>query len=132
VHVTNCLSRPNAIAGAFRLAFDDTRPALRLIERVANVRSRLFQLPFGDQALFMRREVFLEMDGFPELPILEDLLLVRALKKKGRIVIADAAAITSARRWQQHGVFRVTFTHWAILIASRLGVPPERLAQWRL
>jgi len=129
--IESALSEPGVVAGAFRLAFDHTCLSLRLIEMGANIRSRILQLPFGDQALFVKRKTFEDIGGYHDLPVMEDHDMVRRLQKCGRIVIAPGYAITSARRWQQHGIWHTTLMHQCMLMAKKLGVRPHDMANWR-
>ncbi len=126
-YVRQVLARPEVAAGAFEFRLDVSSPSLRLIERVANWRARKLQMPYGDQAIFIRADLFHALGGFPDMPIMEDFELIRRLKKKGRIEIASLAAITSARRWQTQGTWRTTFLHWVIVGAYYLGVSPSRI-----
>ncbi|HFQ89265.1 MAG TPA: glycosyltransferase [Desulfobulbus sp.] len=127
-HVGQTLARPGVAAGAFRFALDGRGPAYRFIEQGANLRARLLQYPWGDQALFLGKEMFRKAGGFPDQPLLEELVLLRRLKHYGRIAIADATAVTSARRWQQRGMVRTTLLNQLILAGFLCGVDPERLA----
>ncbi|MEX0655135.1 MAG: TIGR04283 family arsenosugar biosynthesis glycosyltransferase [Phycisphaeraceae bacterium] len=129
--IEQVLAQPCGIAGAFPLAFDHVTPALRLIEAAANRRSRWRQLPYGDQAIFLRRETFSRMNGYRDLPVMEDFELVRRLRREGRIRLAPTAVITSARRCLHAGVWRTTWTHQCMILAWRLGIAPTRLARWR-
>lgn len=126
----NTLRRPGVIAGAFRLRIDSPRWSLRFIEALANFRSRWLTMPYGDQALFLRRHHFRMAAGFSELPIMEDFEFVRRLKPWGRIALAPAAVLTSARRWECLGVLRTTLLNKAIILAYLLGVSSARLACW--
>lgn len=128
--VAATLSRPGAGAGAFRLVIDADRPGLRLIAQAANWRSRLLQMPYGDQALFMGRELFWDLGGFAPLPIMEDYDLVRRLKKRTRVRLAPGAVLTSARRWERHGILATWLCNQWILAAYHLGISPSRLARW--
>ncbi len=128
--VRSTLRREGVVAGAFRLGIDGGGWTLRAIERVANWRSRLLQLPYGDQALFMRRQIFHQIGGFPETPILEDLTLVRRLKKHGRVALVPDMVRTSPRRWDRIGPLRTTLLNQVILLGHIFGVPPEQLARW--
>ena len=128
--IVSALNQTGVAAGAFRLSINSTRAGIRIIERMANLRSRLLQLPYGDQALFMRRVLLEEIGGFPELPIMEDFILIRRLKRKGKIVIVPAAVLTSPRRWLHMGVFKTWLINQLIIIAYYLGIPPERLNCW--
>ncbi len=121
---------PGVAAGAFRLRIDGAGLGFRIIETVANLRSRFLRTPYGDQILFLKADVFDRVGGFPELPIMEDFEFVRRLARLGRIAIAPAAVSTSARRWEKLGLVKTTLLNWAIVLAYLAGVRPERLAAW--
>ncbi len=129
-HVRRILTESGVAAGAFQLQIDAPSARLRLIERAANWRSRYLQMPYGDQAIFLRAELFHEMGGFPDLPIMEDFQLIRRLQGEGRIVIAPAAVSTSARRWKQLGALRTTLINQLMILGFYLGFEPSRLARW--
>jgi len=128
--VRRILAAAGVAAGAFRLGIDTQRPAVRFIARVANLRSRVLQLPYGDQAIFLRRSLFDRLGGFADLPIMEDFDLVRRLRSTGRIVTAESAVVTSARRWRRLGVARTWLINQAVLAAFHAGLPPARIAAW--
>ncbi len=125
--VREILARPGVAAGAFGFRLDRTSSSLRLIERVTNWRARQFQMPYGDQAIFLRADLFRAVGGYPEMPILEDFELIRRLKKRGRVEIAPVPAVTSARRWQTQGAWKTTFLHWATVAAYYAGFSPSRI-----
>ncbi|MCI0620178.1 MAG: TIGR04283 family arsenosugar biosynthesis glycosyltransferase [Acidobacteria bacterium] len=129
-YVRDALSSPNVVAGAFELRIDATNPALRWIERMANWRSRRLHMPYGDQAIFVRADVFRSLGGFPELPIMEDFELMRRLRGRGGIAILPQPALTSARRWKEAGVLKTTLANQLIILAYLAGVPPARIARW--
>lgn len=124
------LSGPGVAAGAFELGIEGPGPGLRWIELTANWRSRLAKLPYGDQGLFVRADVFRRAGGFPDLPIMEDFMMIKRLRRLGKIAIAPARVQTSARRWQGYGLARNTIRNQLIVAAFYLGVSPERLARW--
>jgi len=128
--VRRTLAHPRVAAGAFRLQIDAAGKGLRIIERTANWRSRFLQMPYGDQALFLSRDVFWEAGAFTAIAIMEDYDLMRRLKRRGRIALAPGRAVTSARRWQRIGIIRTWLTNQRILVGYCLGVSPERLAAW--
>jgi uncharacterized protein len=130
-HVRHELDRPNTSAGAFGLRIEGSLPGLRFIEKLANLRSTKLQIPYGDQAIFIKAELFRRIGGFKDLPVMEDFELVQRLKRIGRIRIAPVAAHTSSRRWEKQGVWLTTAIHQAIIIAYVLGVPPKWLARLR-
>jgi len=128
--VLAAVARKGYCAGAFTLGVDSADRGLRFIERVANWRARFFKMPYGDQALFVDRQLFHEIGGFADYPIMEDFELVRRLKKKGKIAILPESVKTSPRRWQNLGIFKTWFLNQIIIAAYFLGIPPQRLALW--
>jgi rSAM/selenodomain-associated transferase 2 len=128
--VRRTLALEDVVAGAFELRIESARRGLRVIERLANIRSRALQMPYGDQALFLMAEIFRQSGGFPEIPLMEDFNFVRRLKRRGRIAIVPAPALTSARRWTERGVLRQTLLNQSLICATLLGVSPDRLARW--
>ena len=128
--VRGALADPMVSAGAFRFATDGTGPLLRMVTWGANLRSRLGQLPYGDQGLFTTRRRFRQMDGFAALPIMEDYEWVRRMRRRGRVVTLPAAAVTSARRWQRLGVWRVLVRNQCMIAGYLAGVDPARLARY--
>jgi hypothetical protein len=117
------------VLGAFRFKTDLDRPLMRGIEFATNIRSWCSKLPYGDQALFVRRSRFRAVGGFPEMAIAEDLFFVRLASRLGRIGIAPAHAITSGRRWKERGVLRTTFINQLILAGFALGISLRTLAR---
>lgn len=126
--VESVLNSPGTAAGVFRLKIEASGKKYRLIEWGANFRSRFLGLPYGDQVLFVRKADFSRAGGFPDQPLLEDLELVRRLKRFGKIRIAPFPVVTSARRWQRLGVWQATLLNQFILIGYLLGMDPGRLA----
>jgi len=119
--IREVLQQKGVAAGAFRLKIDGRGYGLRIIEWLANLRSRLWQMPYGDQGIFVRADVFFSVGGFPSLPIMEDFELIRRLKHKGRIRILPLAAVTSPRRWMKLGIIRTTIINQAIIAGYLLG-----------
>ncbi|MCC5602707.1 TIGR04283 family arsenosugar biosynthesis glycosyltransferase [Nostoc favosum] len=128
--VRTALQQPGTVAGAFNLRIDASLLSLRWVELGVNLRSHFYQMPYGDQAIFLTKAVFQQIGGFPELPIMEDFELMRRLKRIGRIVIIPTPVVTSARRWLQKGVFKTTLLNQIVIIAYLLGVSPERIRRW--
>ena len=124
------LADPRVVGGAFQLRFEPRSPMLRFIELGARLRVALLRMPYGDQALFARRSALESLGGVPQVEILEDLDLVQALKRRGRIVCLPLAATTSARRYLAAGPLRTMLRNWAAVAGWRLGVPRERIAGW--
>jgi rSAM/selenodomain-associated transferase 2 len=120
---------PGVVGGAFRFAVDAAAPGYRLLERAVALRCRLLRLPYGDQALFARREAYARAGGFPPLPLMEDVAFVRRLARIGRLAFPRVRAFTSARRWEHGGLLRITARNAWLLALYGLGHPPERLAR---
>lgn len=128
LQVERALARERAVAGAFRTwhVAEDGRRAPWL--HLADLRSRYSGLPYGDQALFVRREAFWKAGGFPEQPLMEDLELSRRLRRLGRISIAEASVRVSGRRFLAHPLRHALLVNCFPLL-YRLGVAPARLAR---
>jgi hypothetical protein len=129
--VARALAAPDVVAGAFRTrtVADGTGRRLGPLLRLADVRSRIARLPYGDQALFVRRDAFFAAGGFPDQPLMEDVELARRLRQRGRIVVVPAVVCVSGRRFAAHPV-RAVVTMRVFPILYRLGVPPRVLARW--
>ena len=121
---------PDVLGGAFRLAVESSRRAYRLIEAGVALRCRLFRLPFGDQAMFVRRAAYGMVGGFPPFPVMEDLVFARRLARAGRVAFPRARAFTSARRWEEGGVLATTVRNLGLQALYAAGWPPERLARY--
>jgi rSAM/selenodomain-associated transferase 2 len=128
--VRQTLAQPRIMAGAFELKIDGQSPGLRLVEKMVNWRSRYCQMPYGDQAIFLKTTTFQELGGFPQQPIMEDFELIRRLQRQGKIAIAPFPVITSARRWQKLGILQTTLINQIVIVAYFCGVSPNRLAFW--
>lgn len=118
------------IAGAFKLALNSDKMIMKCIAWAANARSSLLQFPYGDQALFMKAVAFHKEGGFPDIPVMEDFALIQQLKKRGRIGIADAAVISSDRRWQRLGIIRTALINQLMIGGYLFGVSPQFLAKF--
>lgn len=131
--ILETLADPSVAAGAFALRIDSTSPLARLFGRISSLRSRITRIPFGDQGLFLKRELFFELGGFAAIPLMEDIELMRRLKRQGRRVrILDAAASTSGRRWEREGALFCTCRNVALRVLYGLGADPAWLARFYL
>jgi rSAM/selenodomain-associated transferase 2 len=119
------------VGGSFDLGIDSDRPCFRLIERAASLRSRITRMPYGDQAIFLRRDYFLGLGGFRELPLMEDVDFMRRVRQSGgKIHIINDKVKTSARRWEREGVLYSTLRNWMLVLLWRIGVSPDRLKRF--
>lgn len=121
---------PGVAGGAFRLHFESRSPVYRAVDAWARLRSWLFRLPFGDQALFVRRKHLEAGGGIADTPIFEDLDLVRQIRRCGRLVLLAPRVYTSTRRYERNGLLRQGVRNLAALAMWRVGVPRERVVQW--
>lgn len=120
-----------AVAGAFDLTIDSPWRMCRWVGRAASWRSRLLRLPYGDQGMFVWRQVFHSVGGFPELPIMEDLALSRVLRRTGRIVFLPSSMLfSSSNRWHANGVIKTTLVNGLVSFLFSLGVSPSWLRRF--
>ena len=128
-YVLGALAQAGVAAGAFELRIDSPVLSIRFIERMANWRSRCLKMPYGDQAIFMFSNVFHQMGGFPNIPIMEDFELIRRLRKKGDVVTLPLPVITSPRRWLNHGILKTTLINQLVVVSYFMGISPETIAR---
>jgi rSAM/selenodomain-associated transferase 2 len=112
--------------GRFDVEIDGRHPLLKVVACAMNLRSRLTGIATGDQAIFVQREAF---DGFPEIPLMEDVAFSKQMKRRGRASCLRARVITSGRRWESRGVVRTIVLMWRLRLLYFLGARPERLAR---
>ncbi len=124
------LSRSGVVGGSFRLHIDHPGWGYRLVAFGSNLRARLFGLPYGDQAIFVRRSDFDAIGGYPEDPLMEDVVLVRRLRRRGKLASVDDTVTTGTRHWQHLGPLLTTLLNWVTVGLFFLGVSPTRLAPW--
>ena len=115
--------------GRFDVRIDSRRTMLRVVERLMTLRARLTGIATGDQALFVRHDLFDAVGGFPEIALMEDIALSRALKRHGTPACLREQVVTSARRWERHGIWRTIFLMWRLRAAYFFGADPVRLAR---
>lgn len=127
-HFESC---PSDVAGGwFMFALDDDAWQARAIERGVRWRVRLLRLPYGDQGLFARRDVFTRMSGYRDLPLMEDVDFVQRLRREGRCLEIPLRLATSSRRWRVNGWFRRSTQNLALVALYFAGVSPATLARW--
>lgn len=116
-HIITVVCAKISPCGAFRLKINSRKSVYRIIEFFANLRAQYLGMPFGDQAIFVERETYFKSGGFSEIPIFEDVDLVRKLKKCGvKIHTSKEKITTSSRRWQSEGIFKTTMRNWYLQI----------------
>jgi hypothetical protein len=112
------------------LAFFPATPALRLVAWGTNMRTRIGKLPYGDQALFVPRQVFAALGGYDDVPFMEDVRLVQHLRRRGRFITLAQTVQTSGRRWQRDGVWYTTGRNTLLVFLYFCGVSPVTLKRW--
>jgi rSAM/selenodomain-associated transferase 2 len=115
--------------GRFDIRIAGRHPLLAIVARMVNLRSRATGVATGDQAIFVSREAFLAVGGFPDLPLMEDIAMSRRLKRLCRPSCIATPVVTSGRRWEQNGVLRTIVLMWWLRLAYYVGVEPARLAK---
>jgi rSAM/selenodomain-associated transferase 2 len=115
--------------GRFDLRIAGSHPFLAVVARMINWRSRLTGIATGDQAIYVTREAFEAIGGFPDLPLMEDIAISRRLKRLCRPACIATPAVTSGRRWEQNGVIRTILLMWRLRLSYYLGVEPAVLAE---
>ena len=128
--IAAALSDSRYLGGRFDVELEGAHWMLKIVGALINYRSRVTQVGTGDQALFVRHEVFDRMGGFPDIPLMEDIAFCRALKRIGGVACLRSRVITSARRWERDGVWRTIFKMWSLKVCYLAGVSPMRLKRF--
>ena len=123
----NALRNPRVVGGRFDVRLDAEGRLFRIIETLMNLRSRLSRIATGDQAIFVRSRTFLELGGYREAELMEDLELSYRLKRQGELACLRERVVTSARRWQRDGIARTIGLMWLLRFLYFIGVSPSYL-----
>jgi rSAM/selenodomain-associated transferase 2 len=119
------------VGGAFELNFNSEKMRFRMLALLASLRCRLTRIPYGDQAIFIKRDYFNALGGYKDIPIMEDVELMRRIKRKGdKICMIPKQVKTSPRRWEQEGFVYVNVRNTFLFLSYVLGVSPEKLASF--
>ena len=117
--------------GAFTLGIDSTERKYRIIEFGANLRTRLTRIPYGDQGIFITKNLFDRMGGYSDIPLMEDVDLMKRVKKAGYIIeLLPKKVKTSSRRWEKEGIFYCTVRNWTLILSYTLGASPGKLIKY--
>jgi hypothetical protein len=128
--IINALHDPVVIGGAFYRKFDERHSFLRFFEKIERIHCRAFGTVYGDQSVFVRREIFQQLGGFAPIPLMEDVEFSRRLRRAGKIVVLDPPMRSSPARQIAQGTWRVTLRNLLFLIAFRCGVSAYALHRW--
>lgn len=125
--ITQAMADTRIAGGRFDARLVPDRGLLWVVGRMMSWRSRLTGIATGDQAIFVRRKVFEDLGGFPDIPIMEDIAFSRRLKQAGHVAALHSCVMTSGRRWERHGAIRTIVLMWWLRLLFYLGVSPARL-----
>ena len=129
--INTAMSQGNYIGGAFNLAINSHKSLLQLIAFCASMRSQLTRIPFGDHGIFIKKDYFFQVGGYKEIPLMEDIELMRRIKqRKDKIIILKDKIKTSARRWEKNGILYNTLRNWILQLLYFLGTSPHKLVQY--
>lgn len=128
--IRQALDDPKAQCGAFQQHIAARGPCYRVLEWGNALRVRWRGLAYGDQGIFVRRELFEQLGRFPDAPLMEDLIFMRQARRATWPILLTGPLHVNPRRWQQHGVIRQTIRNWLLITAYLLGVSPTRLSQF--
>ena len=129
--IIEALSDKRFIGGAFDLGIRNRKLIFRIIGVTASLKHRITRVPYGDQAIFMLKSYFNDLGGYPEIPLMEDVELMKRVKRNGgRIIILPEATATSSRKWETDGVIYTIIRNWIIQALYMFGVPAERFVKY--
>jgi rSAM/selenodomain-associated transferase 2 len=124
------VAKDHHLWGGFAVKLTGSQPIFRLIESLMNLRSRMTGILTGDQALFVRRDIFYDIGGFKEIPLMEDIEISKRLKRQGPPAFVPVSVVTSSRKWEQQGIMRTMLKMWALRLAYFLGTNPNFLVKF--
>jgi rSAM/selenodomain-associated transferase 2 len=127
--VTRMEQSSEKVGGCFSLEIKSEHPLLKFISWSSNLRAKYLNLIFGDQGIFIKKEVFESLGGFPEIELMEDWEFSKKLAKTGELLFLDKKIYTSARRWEEYGVLKTILLMHKIKILYLFGYSPEKLKQ---
>lgn len=128
--IEDALEDEAVVGGCFRQRIDAPGWGYRALEWGNNVRVQVLKWAYGDQAIFVRRQVFEELGGFPEVSLMEDLYFMKKLKRCGRIRLVDSKLRISPRRWQKKGIIGQTLRNWTLITLAHCGISLDRLSRF--
>jgi len=129
--IFSVLEDPPIVGGAFDLGIHSGKWGYRIIEKGATARSRITRLPYGDQAIFLRKDYFQMIGGYSPIPIMEDVDIMRRIKKRGdTIEIINMRVKTAPRRWEIEGMLFGTLRNWFLIVLYLMGVSPHKLVRY--
>lgn len=129
VLIAEIKKQENKIGGAFTLKIKSEHPLLKFISWSSNLRAKYLKLIFGDQGIFIKKDIFQQLSGFPEIDLMEDWEFSKKMRKAGELIFLDRKIYTSARRWEKYGVLKTILLMHKIKILYLLGYSPKKLKE---
>jgi len=130
IEIEKTMKNKEVVGGCLTQKIEAQHPFYRILEASGTFRARGLRLFYGDQAIFIRKEIFDKLKGYPPMPLFEDLALSRRLKREGKTVILSKRVFTSARRWENKGMLRGSLRNMILLFLYGLGIAPQTLARF--
>ncbi len=128
--IQKTMENPNLVGGGFLYNFNSPGWIFRFSEFMSNRKNHLLNLLYGDMGIFVRRDIFVKIGGYKEIPLMEDMEFCGDLKRQGEIVLLPFKIKTSTRRWHEEGVYKNMVRNWMLQIAWKWGVSSEKLARF--
>jgi len=128
--IREVVAKQNVVGGRFELGLAETRLGFRLIAYLSTLRSKFLGITYGDQGIFVRRDIFQAVGGYPALELFEDSEFCNAVKSRGKFVMLPAQVCSSTRRWQKWGVVRTVIWMWVLRVLFVCGISDKTLSQW--
>ncbi len=128
--IEQTIAKENTLWGGFDVSLSGDHLLYRIIERMINLRSRTSGIITGDQVMFVRRETFQAVGGFPQIPLMEDIEISKRLKRQGQPTHIQLRVVTSSRMWEDNGILRTITKMWALRLAYFIGVNPHTLVKY--
>lgn len=126
-NIRDAVTFSDAVGGAFSFKIDSDNIFLILISFFVNIRVKIFGVVYGDQGIFVKRDIFERIGGFKQIPVLEDHDLFSRLKNYGRVIVLKDKIVTSARRWEREGILYTTIKNLTIRFLYNIGISPHMI-----
>lgn len=130
ISIENKISKNGILGGCLTQHIDRKAIIYRLIEKQGNIRAKITKVFYGDQGIFIKKDLFYKLGGFPEVPIMEDVLFTRKLRKAGKTIVLSDKIFVSSRRWEKNGIIKTTLLFNLIIILFLLKVPLHKIKQF--
>ena len=130
IEIENTMKDQEVAGGCLTQKIEAPNPFYRVLEASGTLRARGLHLFYGDQAIFIRKRIFDKLKGYPPMPLFEDLALSQRLKLEGKTAVLSKQVFTSARRWENKGMFRGSLRNMLLVVLYGMGIAPQTLAKF--